>query len=76
MARFGRLEEVREMTGSRYPAPHAGASVPTARRRVGLAVGLTRIGVTMTRIPPGAGGASQRLWHSDEGGFSWCARGN
>lgn len=38
------------------------------RRRLGLGVGLTRIGVTMTRIPPGAR-ASQRHWHSDEDEF-------
>ncbi len=68
MAHFNRVVDVPELAGSRYPAPHAEACAPTARRRLGLGVGLSRIGVTMTRIPPGAR-ASQRHWHSDEDEF-------
>lgn len=68
MPHFSHMEQVPELTGSRYPPPHAEACAPTARKRLGLAVGLSRIGVTMTRIPPGAR-ASQRHWHSDEDEF-------
>jgi uncharacterized cupin superfamily protein len=68
MAHFNRIEDVPELAGSRYPSPHAEACAPTARRRLGLGVGLSRIGVTLTRIPPGAR-ASQRHWHSEEDEF-------
>jgi uncharacterized cupin superfamily protein len=68
VAHFNRIDDVPELTGSRYPAPHAEACAPTARRRLGLGVGLSCIGVTMTRIPPGAR-ASQRHWHTHEDEF-------
>lgn len=68
MPNFSRLDEVPEMTGSRYPAPHAEICASTARRRLGNAVGLSRIGITATRIPPGAW-SSQLHWHSDEDEF-------
>lgn len=75
MVQFSRLEDVPELTGSRYPAPYAEACAPTGRRRLGNALGLTRIGITHTRIPPGAR-ASQLHWHSDEDEFFLVLQGH
>ncbi len=75
MVQFSRVDDVAEQTGSRYPTPFADICAPTARRRLGLAVGLSRIGLTMTRIPPGAW-ASQLHWHSDEDEFFLVIEGH
>jgi uncharacterized cupin superfamily protein len=61
------LDKVVSHVGSGYPKPF---DIPVARRvrkRLAEAAGLTKIGVTLLRLPPGAW-STQRHWHihSDE----------
>lgn len=51
--------------GAGYPAPLAAAFGDRVRRRLGDAAGLTKIGVNLTTLPPGAA-SSLRHWHEVE----------
>jgi uncharacterized cupin superfamily protein len=62
-----KIEDLVSHVGSGYPKPF---DIPVARRerrRLAEAAGLTKIGVTLLRLPPGAW-PTRRHWHinSDE----------
>lgn len=56
---------VPERRGSGYPGPYAEPCARRGKRALGNAVGLTRFGVNLTRLEPGAW-SSQRHWHTNE----------
>ena len=60
--------------GSRYPAPHDEPCRQREVQRLGLAGGLTKLGVTRVRLPPGAW-SSQRHWHQEEDEFLYMIEG-
>ena len=61
-------------TGSRYPAPFRAAVAAREKRALGDVVGLTRFGVNLVRLPPGAA-SSQRHWHTAEEEFVYVLEG-
>jgi uncharacterized cupin superfamily protein len=52
-------------THSGYPEPFRSRVLPREKRPLGDALGLTRIGVNLTTLPPGRE-SSMRHWHSHE----------
>jgi len=68
------LAAIPEVTGTRYPPPHDVPCRLRRYRRLGTAGGLTRLGVTMVRLPPGAW-SSQRHWHALEDEFLYVISG-
>jgi uncharacterized cupin superfamily protein len=50
---------------SGYPAPFAGRVLPREKRELGDASGLTKLGVNLTTLWPGAA-SSMRNWHTHE----------
>ena len=61
-------------SGSSYPSPF---DEPCRRRswhRLGVAAGLTRLGVNLVRLAPGAW-SSQRHWHTHEDEFVYVLAG-
>ena len=52
-------------TGSGYPEPYRSRVLPREKRAIGDALGLTRIGVNLTRLMPGRE-SSMRHWHTHE----------
>ncbi len=62
------LAAVPEQRGARYPAPYDAPCKERRVRRLGDAAGLTRLGASHIRLPPGAW-SSQRHWHSHEDEF-------
>lgn len=60
--------------GSPYPAPHDQPCQPRHWLRLGDAAGLTRIGVNLVTLPPGAW-SSQRHWHALEDEFVYVVDG-
>ena len=50
---------------SGYPEPYRSRVLPREKRRLGDALGLTRIGVNLTTLPPGKESA-MRHWHTHE----------
>jgi len=52
-------------TGTTYPEPFAGPCLARQSTRLGVAAGLTQLGVNLTRLPPGTW-SSQRHWHEHE----------
>ena len=61
------IETIDPRIGSGYPPPFNHQVRGRERRALGDAAGLTRLGVTLLRLPPGAW-STQRHWHvnSDE----------
>jgi uncharacterized cupin superfamily protein len=54
-----------EKQGSTYPAPYDAACKERRFRRLGEAAGLTQLGASHVRLPPGTW-SSQRHWHALE----------
>ena len=52
-------------TGSGYPEPYRSQVLPRAKRALGDAAGLTKIGINHTTLSPGAA-SSMRHWHTQE----------
>jgi uncharacterized cupin superfamily protein len=50
---------------SGYPEPYRSRVLPRVKRRLGDALGLTKIGVNLTTLPPGKESA-MRHWHTHE----------
>ena len=58
-------ESVSPRTGSTYPEPFRSRVLPREKRALGDALGLTKIGVNLTTLPPGKQSAL-RHYHSKE----------
>jgi len=52
-------------TASGYPEPYRARVLPREKRRLGDALGLKKIGINRTTLPPGKE-SSMRHWHSHE----------
>jgi uncharacterized cupin superfamily protein len=61
-------------TGCGYPEPYRSRVLPREVRRVGEALGLTRIGVNVTTLAPGKE-SSMRHWHTHEDEFVYVLEG-
>jgi uncharacterized cupin superfamily protein len=61
-------------TGSGYPEPYRSRVVPREKRALGKALGLTKIGINHTTLPPGKE-SSMRHWHSHEEEFVFVLSG-
>jgi uncharacterized cupin superfamily protein len=59
---------------SGYPEPYRSRVLPRYKRRVGDALGLTRIGINYTVLPPGKE-SSMRHWHTQEDEFVFVLEG-
>jgi len=55
-------------TGTVYPEPYRSQVLPREKRRIGDALGLTKIGINRTTLPPGKV-SSMRHWHTHEDEF-------
>src|SRR6516165_11691547 len=67
-----RTVETLSRTG--YPEPYRSRVMPRFKRRIGDAVGLTRIGINYTVLPPGKE-SSMRHWHTHEDEFVFVLEG-
>ena len=61
-------------SGSSYPAPFDEPCRGRSWHRLGVAAGLTRLGVNLVRLAPGAW-SSQRHWHTQEDEFVYVLSG-
>ncbi len=68
------LANTKVIKRSRYPSPFDKPCLERARQRLGDAAGLTRFGVNLLRLPPGAW-SSQRHWHSHQDEFVFVVEG-
>src|SRR5512144_1685199 len=50
---------------SSYPEPYRSRVLPREKRAIGAALGLAKIGVNLTTLPPGKE-SSMRHWHTHE----------
>jgi uncharacterized cupin superfamily protein len=60
--------------GSGYPEPYRSRVVPREKRQLGNALGLTKIGINHTTLPPGKE-SSMRHWHTHEEEFIYMLSG-
>jgi uncharacterized cupin superfamily protein len=65
---------VEAISRSNYPEPYRSRVLPREVRRLGEALGLTRIGVNVARLPPGKE-SSMRHWHTREDEFVYVLEG-
>jgi len=68
------LSAIPAQTGCNYPPPFDGPCLPQSSQRLARSAGLTRFGVNLTVMQPGAW-SSQRHWHSHEDEFVWVVEG-
>jgi uncharacterized cupin superfamily protein len=61
-------------TGSGYPEPYRSRVLPREKRQLGNALGLTKIGINQTTLPPGRE-SSMRHWHTHEEEFVYVLAG-
>src|SRR5215469_9106944 len=59
---------------SGYPEPWRSRVLPREKRRLGDALGLTRVGINRTTLPPGKE-SSMRHWHTHEDEFVFVLEG-
>jgi uncharacterized cupin superfamily protein len=59
---------------SGYPEPYRSRVLPRERRQLGEPLGLTRIGINQTTLPPGKE-SSMRHWHTHEDEFVYVLEG-
>ena len=64
--------EARNSSG--YPEPYRSRCLPREKRALGDALGLTRIGINHTTLPPGKQ-SSMRHWHTHEEEFIYVLSG-
>jgi len=67
-------QSVATVSRSSYPEPYRSRVMPRAKRRLGDELGLTRIGINHTTLPPGKE-SSMRHWHSHEDEFVYVLEG-
>ena len=67
-------DDLPEQRGSGYPEPFRSRMGDRAKRRLGDALGLTRFGVNLVTLAPGAQSAL-RHWHTLEDEFVWMLEG-
>ena len=65
---------VEVLSRSGYPEPYRSRVMPRHKRRLGDALGLTRIGINLTMLPPGKE-SSMRHWHTHEDEFVYVLEG-
>jgi uncharacterized cupin superfamily protein len=65
---------VEAINRSGYPEPYRSRVLPRFKRRLGEALGLTRIGINQTTLPPGKE-SSMRHWHTLEDEFVYVLEG-
>jgi uncharacterized cupin superfamily protein len=65
---------VETISRSGYPQPYRARVMPRHKRRLGDALGLTRIGINLTMLPPGKE-SSMRHWHTHEDEFVYVLEG-
>ena len=65
---------VQAVSSSGYPEPYRSRVLPRSKRRLGDALGLTRIGINYTVLPPGKE-SSMRHWHTHEDEFVFVLQG-
>jgi uncharacterized cupin superfamily protein len=65
---------VEAVAKSSYPEPYRSLVMPREKRRLGEALGLTRIGINRTTLPPGKMSA-MRHWHTAEDEFVYVLEG-
>ena len=65
---------VEAISRSSYPEPYRSRVLPRAVRRLGDALGLTRIGINLVRLEPGKE-SSMRHWHTHEDEFVYVLEG-
>jgi uncharacterized cupin superfamily protein len=65
---------VEGLSRSGYPEPYRARVLPRHKRRLGEALGLTRIGINLTTLPPGKE-SSLRHWHTHEDEFVYVLEG-
>jgi uncharacterized cupin superfamily protein len=61
-------------TGSGYPEPYRSRVLPREKRQLGDALGLRKIGINHTTLPPGKE-SSMRHWHTHEEEFIFVLSG-
>jgi uncharacterized cupin superfamily protein len=59
---------------SGYPEPYRSRCLPREKRALGVALGLTRLGINQTTLPPGKE-SSMRHWHTHEEEFIYVLSG-
>lgn len=74
MAKRIDAERVRKHIGSGYPPPYGEPCAQRERRRLAEAAGLSKIGVTLLRLPPGTW-STQRHWHINSDEFVYVVSG-
>jgi uncharacterized cupin superfamily protein len=67
-----RTVEVYSQTG--YPEPYRSLVLPREKRRLGHALGLQKIAINRTTLPPGKV-SSMRHWHTHDDEFIWVLEG-
>jgi uncharacterized cupin superfamily protein len=60
--------------GTNYPEPWRSRVLPREKRRLGDEVGLTKVGINRTMLPPGKV-SSMRHWHTHEDEFVYVLEG-
>jgi len=65
---------VQPRTSSGYPEPYRSRVLPREKRALGDALGLTKIGINQTTLPPGKE-SSMRHWHTHEDEFIYVLSG-
>jgi uncharacterized cupin superfamily protein len=65
---------VAAVIGCGYPEPYRSRVLPREKRRLGDALGLTRIGINQTTLAPGRE-SSMRHWHTHEDEFVYVLEG-
>jgi uncharacterized cupin superfamily protein len=66
--------EVPAISRTAYPEPYASRVMPREKRRLGDFLGLTKIGINRTTLPPGKE-SSMRHWHTHEDEFVFVLEG-
>jgi uncharacterized cupin superfamily protein len=65
---------VEPRNASGYPEPYRSRCLPREKRALGSPLGLTRIGINQTTLPPGKE-SSMRHWHTQEEEFVYVLSG-